>query len=67
MKKSKDGIPDEVLKEIFPKKLRRSRSSDEIYTQLRRMILSGKLKKDQRLIQEDTLVQDSFLKNRPSL
>jgi hypothetical protein len=32
MKKFKDRITDEVLKEIFPKKLRRSQSLDEVYT-----------------------------------
>jgi GntR family transcriptional repressor for pyruvate dehydrogenase complex len=41
----KNRIPDDVLKEIFPKKLSRSQSSDEVYAQLRKMILSGKLKK----------------------
>ena len=49
MKKSRDRIPDKVLREIFPKKLNRFQSSDEVYTQLRRMILSGKLKKGQKL------------------
>jgi len=52
MKKSGDRIPDKVLKEIFPKKLSRFQSSDEVYTQLKTMILSGKLKKGQRLVQE---------------
>jgi DNA-binding GntR family transcriptional regulator len=45
-------IPDEVLEEIFPKKLSRFQSSDEVYTQLKKMILSGKLKKGQRLTHE---------------
>ena len=49
---SRDRIPDEVLKEIFPKKLSRNLSSEQIYTQLKQMILSGRLKSGQRLIQE---------------
>ena len=44
--------PDEVLKEIFPKKLSRYQSPDRVYTQLKKMILSGKVKKGQRLVQE---------------
>jgi len=48
-------IPDKVLKEIFPKKLSRFQSSDEVYTQLKKMILSGKLKKGQKLIQEEVV------------
>jgi len=32
---SRDRIPDEVLKEIFPKKLSRNLSSEQIYTQLK--------------------------------
>ena len=57
MKKSKDRIPDKVLKEIFPKKLSRSQPSDEVYAQLRKMILSGKLKKGQKLTY-DGIAQD---------
>jgi hypothetical protein len=38
-------IPGKVLKEIFPKKLSRFQPSAEVYTQLKTMILSGKLKK----------------------
>jgi DNA-binding GntR family transcriptional regulator len=53
MKKFKDRIPDEVLKEIFPKKLKRSLASELVYTQLKEMVLSGRLKKGQNLIQED--------------
>jgi len=52
MKKSRDGIPNEILKEIFPKKLKRSLGSEQIYTQLKQMILSVRLKSGQRLIQE---------------
>jgi DNA-binding GntR family transcriptional regulator len=53
MRKSTNRIPGEVLKEIFPKKLSRFQSSDEVHDQLKKMILSGKLKKGQKLIQED--------------
>jgi DNA-binding GntR family transcriptional regulator len=55
MKKSTDRICDEVLKEIFPKKMSRFQSSDEVYTQLRKMILSGQLKRRQKLIQEEVV------------
>jgi DNA-binding GntR family transcriptional regulator len=49
MRQSTDRIPDKVLREIFPKKLSRSQSSDEVYTKLRKMILSRKLKRGERL------------------
>jgi DNA-binding GntR family transcriptional regulator len=52
MRKSKDRIPDEVLKEIFPTKLKRSLGSERVYNQLKHMILSGKLKKGRRLYRE---------------
>ena len=50
--RSGDGIPDKILREIFPKKLRRSLASERVYAQLKEMILSGKLKKGQKLSQE---------------
>ena len=53
--RSGDRIPAEVLKEIFPKKLTRFQPSDEVYAQLRKMIASGKLKKGQKLIQEEVV------------
>ena len=46
-------IPDEVLKEIFPIKLKRSPASEQVYSYLKSMILSGKLKKGQRLLRLD--------------
>jgi DNA-binding GntR family transcriptional regulator len=52
MKKFRNRIPNEVLKEIFPKKLKRSLASEKVYAQLKKMILSGKLKKGQRLLQD---------------
>jgi DNA-binding GntR family transcriptional regulator len=52
MRKSKHRIPDVVLKEIFPTKLKRSPGSERVYNQLKQMILSGKLKKGKRLYRE---------------
>ena len=39
-------------KKSFPKKLKRSLGSERIYSQLKQMILSGKLKKGKRLFRE---------------
>ena len=52
MKATKNRIPDEILEEIFPKRLIRSPSTEQIYIHLKKMIISGKLKKGQRLLQE---------------
>jgi DNA-binding GntR family transcriptional regulator len=52
MGKSKGRISNEVLREIFPTKLKRSLGSDRVYNQLKQMILSGKLKKGRRLYRE---------------
>ncbi|MGZ3560158.1 MAG: GntR family transcriptional regulator [Thermodesulfobacteriota bacterium] len=49
----RDRIPDKILKEIFPRKLSRYQSPDRVYTHLKKMILSGKPKKGQKLIQEE--------------
>jgi DNA-binding GntR family transcriptional regulator len=49
IKEFRDRIPDEVLKEIFPKKLNRRKAPEELYTHLKKMILSGKLKKGQKI------------------
>ena len=49
MVKESIKVPDEVLKEIFPKNLIRASLSDELYSQLKKLILSGKLKKGQKL------------------
>jgi len=46
-------ITDEVFKEIFPKKLSRFQSSGQVYAQLKKMILSGKLKKGKKLAKEE--------------
>jgi DNA-binding GntR family transcriptional regulator len=48
--RSGDRIPDGVLKKIFPKKFNRATASETVYAQLKRMILSGRLKKGQRLM-----------------
>ena len=45
-------IPDEVLREIFPEKLKGRETPEELYTLLKKMILSGKLKKGQKLTHE---------------
>ena len=63
MKISRDGIPDEVLKEIFPKKLKRYGASGKVYSQLKKMILTGKLKKREslsyeRIVQEFNVSRD---------
>ncbi len=52
MRKSRNRIPNEVLKEIFPRKIKRSLGSERVYVQLRKMILSGKLKRGRRLYRE---------------
>ena len=48
----KNVVPEEVLKEIFQRKLKRKDLSSQVYNKLKKMILSGKLKKGERLVQE---------------
>jgi len=48
----KNKIPDQILRDIFPKKVKRAKLSEEVYEQLKKMILSGKFKKGQRLVEE---------------
>ncbi len=55
MRRPKERIPDEVLKEIFPKKLKWGEGPEKLYTDLKKMILSGKLEKGQKLIQEEVV------------
>ena len=43
-------IPAEVLNDIFPRKLERRNIKREVYEKLKEMILSGKLKKGQKLV-----------------
>jgi DNA-binding GntR family transcriptional regulator len=49
MKQFGDGIPSKLLKEIFPKRINRSFAAEQIYTHIKRTILSGKLRKGQKL------------------
>jgi DNA-binding GntR family transcriptional regulator len=55
---AEDKIPKNVLGEIFPRKLEQYRVAENMYLQLKRMILSGKLKKGVRIFRED--VAQSF-------
>jgi DNA-binding GntR family transcriptional regulator len=48
----KNVVPEEVLREIFQRKLTRRGLSDEVHNRLKKMILSGELKKGDRLVQE---------------
>ena len=48
----KNKIPDTIIDEIFPRKVKRSVLNEEVYDQLKKMILSGKFKKGQRLVEE---------------
>jgi DNA-binding GntR family transcriptional regulator len=48
----KNKIPDTIIGEIFPRKVKRSMLREEVYDQLKKMILSGKFKKGQRLVEE---------------
>jgi len=48
----KNKIPDTIIDEIFPRKVKRSLLSEGVYDQLKKMILSGKFKKGQRLVEE---------------
>ena len=48
----KNVVPEEVLKEIFQRKLKRRVLSEQVYNKLKKMILSGNLKKGERLVQE---------------
>jgi len=49
----KNTMPDSVMSEIFPKKMKRYILRGEVYDQLKKMILSGKFKKGQRLVEEE--------------
>ena len=45
----KNRIPDKVLKEIFPRKLKRYGASEKVYSQLKEIIHQGKLRKGESL------------------
>ena len=59
----KNVIREEVLKEIFPRKVKRRQMSQEIYGEIKKMILSGKLKKGQRLVEEKLANQLNVSRN----
>ena len=48
----KNVVPEEVLKEIFQRKLKKKDLTGQVYHKLKKMILSGKLRKGERLVQE---------------
>ena len=48
----KNKIPDDILKDIFQKKLKKKNIDGDVCQKLKKMIFSGKLKDGQRLIQE---------------
>jgi DNA-binding GntR family transcriptional regulator len=48
----KNKIPGTIIDEIFPRKVKRSVLGQEVYGQLKKMTLSGKFKKGQRLVEE---------------
>jgi DNA-binding GntR family transcriptional regulator len=45
MKQFGNRIPNKVLREIFPRRINRNLAAEQIYTHIRRTILSGKLRK----------------------
>ena len=49
----KNKIPDDVLKTIFQRKLKKKSLNGDVYQKLKKIILSGQLKHGQRLIQEE--------------
>ena len=53
MKTGKDRIADDLLKEIFPRKLKRTLSTKQSYIHLKKIIISGRLKKGQKLLQKE--------------
>jgi len=52
MRKSRNRISNEVLEEIFRKKLKGYGASEKVYSQLKEMILTGKLEKGESLSYE---------------
>ena len=48
----KNVVPEEVLKEIFRRKLKRRKLTGQVYNKLKKIILSDTLKKGERLVQE---------------
>jgi DNA-binding GntR family transcriptional regulator len=59
----KNKIPDSVISDIFPRKVKRSMLSEEVYDQLKKLILSGKFKKGQRLVEEKLALRLNVSRN----
>ncbi len=59
----KNKIPEEIISEIFPKKVKRSKLSEEIYDRLKKMILNGKFEKGERLTEEKLALQFNVSRN----
>jgi len=53
MKKTRSKISDDVIQEIFSKKLKRYRATEWVYAELKKMILSRKFKKGQLLLRAE--------------
>jgi DNA-binding GntR family transcriptional regulator len=62
----KNVVPEEVLKEIFQRKLKRRDLNSQVYNKLKKMILSGKLKKGERLVQEKLALHFNVSRDRRS-
>ena len=59
----KNAVQKETLKEIFPRKVKRRQLTREIYEQIKKMILSGKLKRGRRLVEEKLANQLNVSRN----
>jgi DNA-binding GntR family transcriptional regulator len=59
----KNTIHKEILQEIFPRKYTRRQIGQDIHDQLKKMIVSGKLKKGQRLVEEKLANQLNVSRN----
>lgn len=59
----KNKIPEEIISEIFPRKVKRSKLSEEVYDRLKKMILAGKFEKGERLTEERLAFQFNVSRN----
>jgi DNA-binding GntR family transcriptional regulator len=59
----KNTVHEAVLKEIFPRKYKKRQISLDIYERLKKMILSGKLEKGERLVEEKLANQLNVSRN----
>jgi DNA-binding GntR family transcriptional regulator len=57
-------IPKDVLKEMFPKKLKRDLPSEMLYNKLKQRIVSGKLRTGTKLVQ-NRIVQEFGISRGP--